>query len=151
MTTPRSLSKLLVVAVLLVVVPAAISFSLSGCTDSEQQAQLDHQKRVEEQEAKDAAEKAKSLALDPVPGVTETAPAAPEPEQTPEAPPEPEKVYSYNFSGTACECQERSQCGMSFWRCSNGKTYDCQTNTSYVATTVLKKDSYEECKYDTQN
>lgn len=145
----RSLTSALVIATAIGVTVFSLALVLNGCTDSEQQAQLDHKKQVEEQEAKDKAEADAKASAQPA---SEPATAsAPEPEQTPEAPPQPEMVNVYQFSTTTCECQERSQCGMSFWRCSNGKTYDCTTNSSYTASAVVRKDDYDKCDYESQN
>ena len=105
-----------------VIIGVILVAGLNSCTDSEQQAQIDRQKRIEAQEAQAVA-----------------TPESTTPEE-PEAPAEPEKVDNYTFTNTVCQCHEKTECGMTFWNCVNGKVYGCMHDAIYAIVSVNKTD-----------
>ena len=129
-------------AVLAVLCGLAYVAGLSGCTDSEQQAQIDRQKHNEEREAKDQADKearieaeAKAAMVAPADSPTPTA------VQTPETPPEPEKVDNVVWKNIQCQCHSVAECGVTMWGCSDGKTHACMHDLEYAIISVDKTDS----------
>ena len=110
----------------------------ASCTDSEQQAQIERQKRIEQQEREDAdraAQKAKDAVGQSGGAQGDTSQVQPEVSPTPDTPQEPEKTTNYVYftgnSKVVCICRKSSECGMTFWGCADGKVYGCMHNAVY--------------------
>jgi hypothetical protein len=122
-----------------VIIVSLLAVGFYGCTDSEQQAQIDRQKRSAQREAQEQANKA---AQAPAVVVVEAS-ATPEPPQTTEVPAEPNKATHKHFTSTtervAIDCDsepEVTPCGISFSDCDeHHASYYCQMGVKAWQTT----------------
>jgi hypothetical protein len=108
-----------------------MAVGLFCCTDDEQQKMIDQRKQTEQKETQ------APVAASPVPDAP-IVEVTPEAVQTPEVPPEPEKVDNYRYGSTVCECRERTECGMTFWGCTDGRIYGCMHDATYSIVKVEK-------------
>jgi len=99
--------------------------ALYGCTDSEQEKEIQEQKQRDVQQSKlEQKELPKELRENPA--------ATPEEEPTPEPSPEPQVVDVYKVgNGPKCFCHHQSECGTDFWQCDNEIIYECTHNVQY--------------------
>jgi hypothetical protein len=117
---------------LLIAVATVVVLDLTRCTDEEQQKMI-------AQQAKQAREQRQEALATPVPEASPEPTTVPEPEPT-EAPLEPDKVVLYKLRSTAlvdCFCHQQTACGVDFWRCTNGTTYECMHDVRYSTEEVL--------------
>lgn len=152
------MTKLSKLSVLFTSLAAAVSvvalfLALNGCSNDEQQKELERQQRIERQEKEDEAkhklqDQNSQQTQQPAPEQT----SQPEPEQSPE--PEMVTVYKVDFtyqgrvSTLVCNEIEREACGYTLTGCGDTYEYRCITNLRYQETKVEKK---EEEPADTNN